>query len=132
MKRLAFLLASALMLTMFSCQKDSVDNLIGFWRVAEVNLNTGVIGTLNLPVSGNMTFKEDGTGNADYVITAESNKVSHQGDMTWTRTVNTITVSEGNHTTVYTRTQKKKNRQVLTYQEGSELLNVQAEIVLER
>ncbi|MCB0674490.1 MAG: hypothetical protein KDC59_21285 [Saprospiraceae bacterium] len=132
MKRLAFLLASALMLTMFSCQKDSVDNLIGFWRVAEVNLNTGVIGTLNLPVSGNMTFKEDGTGNADYVITAESNKVSHQGDMTWTRTVNTITVSEGNHTTVYTRTLNEKNRQVLTYQEGSELLNVQAEIVLER
>jgi len=74
MKRLAFLLASALMLTMFSCQKDSVDNLIGFWRVAEVNLNTGVIGTLNLPVSGNMTFKEDGTGNADYVITAESTR----------------------------------------------------------
>ena len=79
-----------------------------------------------------MTFKEDGTGNADYVITAESNKVSHQGDMTWTRTVNTITVSEGNHTTVYTRTLNEKNRQVLTYQEGSELLNVQAEIVLER
>ena len=132
MKRLAFLLASALMLTMFSCQKDSVDNLIGFWRVAEVNLNTGVIGTLNLPVSGNMTFKEDGTGNADYVITAESNKVSHQGDLTWTRTANTITVSEDNHTTVYTRTLNEKNRQVLTYQEGSELLNVQAEIVLER
>jgi len=52
--------------------------------------------------------------------------------MTWTRTANTITVSEDNHTTVYTRTLNEKNRQVLTYQEGSELLNVQAEIVLER
>ncbi|MEZ4897550.1 MAG: lipocalin family protein [Saprospiraceae bacterium] len=132
MKRLAFVLASTLFLTLISCQKDQTDNLVGFWRVSEVNLNTGVIGTLTLPVSGNMTFNSDGTGNADYTVTAQSSKITHQGDMNWTRAGNTITVTEGNKTTVYTRTTNEKNMQILTYQEGSELLNVQAEIVLER
>ncbi len=103
------------------CQKDSVEILIGTWKLTEAEIQSPTLGNLqSVDASGTIILNEDMTGSLDYQFTAGGFTATSNGPFEWRATDSNLYLDEGTANAItFTREVNEKKKQRLSYTESS-------------